>query len=248
MTFAPGVLGGISEVGPDAPGAPSAESGKRTKTLCLDGAVTFCARPLAWLSDFGLSPRAPWRPNVDAMTINHEIAHRRRGAWRALFVALGLTSLGAAACSSGSSTGTNSPTTVSGPTSTPSTSSNPSAPSTASPSSVTTTVGLASALDTAYQAESGALATYRNVVSTLGQVGPFPNNVSAEEQHVSALTAILSRYTITAPTAGAGQASPSTLTAACQLGVTTEQNIISMYNDQLPKLAFKPSARVLQPA
>lgn len=176
---------------------------------------------------------------MDVVTTNHEITHRGRGVWRALIVALGLAALGAAACSSGSSTGTNSPTSVSGPTSTPSPTSNPSA-TTTSPSSATTTAALASAFGRAYEAESGALATYRNVVSTLGDVGPFSNNVSAEQQHVSALTTISSRYAISPPAAGAGQPSPSTLTAACQLGVTIEQNIISTYNDELPNVSAYP--------
>jgi hypothetical protein len=96
---------------------------------------------------------------------------------------------------------------------------------------------LVASLGAAYQAESGVLATYRNVVTALGSIGPFPNNVSAEETHISALNTILTRYTLSVPTAGAGQASPSTLTAACQLGVTTEQAIISVYVAELPKVS-----------
>lgn len=88
-----------------------------------------------------------------------------------------------------------------------------------------------------YQSETGTLATYRNVVSALGSVGPFPNIVSAEEQHVSTVSALLGRYGIPVPGAGAAHSSPSTLTAACSLGVTLEQQIVALYGDQLPKVA-----------
>lgn len=168
------------------------------------------------------------------MTTNHELSIGRQKTWSAR-LALGLTSLIAAACGS-ASVGTTASTAGSTTSSSSSISSNapPSTPSTAAAPASTQ---LASALSTAYQAESGALATYRNVVTALGAIGPFPNNVSAEETHVSALNTILSRYTLSTPSAGVGQASPSTLTAACQLGVTTEQAIISMYVAELPKVS-----------
>lgn len=84
------------------------------------------------------------------------------------------------------------------------------------------------------------MATYRNVVTRLGAVGPFPNVVSSEEQHVSTVTALLSRHGIAVPAAGTGQASPATLSEACNLGVTLEQQIIAFYGDQLPKVSSYP--------
>lgn len=116
----------------------------------------------------------------------------------------------------------------------PSTSVSPSSTSTstASPSSPVTT-----ALTASYQAETGTLATYRNVVASLGSVGPFPNIVNAEQQHVATVTTLLSRYGVAVPAAATGQASPSTLSAACSLGAALEQQIIGMYADQLPKVS-----------
>ena len=115
--------------------------------------------------------------------------------------------------------------------STTSSSSGTSASTAIPPSTVTT------ALTASYKAETGTLATYRNVVATLGSVGPFPNIVNAEEQHVGTVTTLLNRYGVAMPAPGTGQASPSTLNAACSLGVTLEQQIISMYADQLPKVS-----------
>jgi len=84
------------------------------------------------------------------------------------------------------------------------------------------------------------LATYRNVVSALGSVGPFPNVVSAEEQHVSTITTLLNRYGVAVPAAASGQASPATLSAACNVGVSVEQQVIAFYGDQLPKVSAYP--------
>lgn len=93
------------------------------------------------------------------------------------------------------------------------------------------------ALTGAYQAETGMLATYRNVTSTLGSVGPFPNIVTAEEQQVSTVTTLMDRYGIPRPSPSAGEASPATLTAACGVGVNLEQQAIAFYTDQLPKIS-----------
>ena len=110
----------------------------------------------------------------------------------------------------------------------------------ASSASTATAAALTPALTTSYQAETTALATYRNVVARLGSVGPFPQVASAEEQHVSAVTTLLNSHGITVPAAATGQPSPATLTAACSLGVTIEQNVIAFYNSQLPQVAAYP--------
>lgn len=109
-----------------------------------------------------------------------------------------------------------------------------------SASDTTAASTLTLALNTAYQAETAALATYHNVVSALGQVGPFPNVIPSEQQHVSTITDMFSRYGITPPAAGVAQTSPATLTAACRLGVTTEQNVISMYTQQMANVTSYP--------
>lgn len=148
--------------------------------------------------------------------------------WRAaLILVAGLTTIGVACSSTSNNAGAPGGSSTSVTTPAPSTSS----PSTSSSATVT------SALTAAYQAETGTLATYRNVVASLGSVGPFPNIVNAEQQHVTTVTTLLNRYGVAVPAAGAGQASPSTLSAACTLGVNLEQQIISMYTDQLPNVS-----------
>lgn len=99
-----------------------------------------------------------------------------------------------------------------------------------------TTSGLATSLDTAYAAETGALATYQNVVKQLGNVLPFPNIITAEQQHVATVKALLTAHGLAVPGAAPGQSSPATLTAACSLGVSTEQNMISMYEQAAPQV------------
>lgn len=102
------------------------------------------------------------------------------------------------------------------------------------------TPALTSALTSAYRAETAALATYRNVIAALGSTAPFSNIEKAEQQHVSTLSALFARYGIAVPTAGTGQTSPSTRTAACQLGVTVEEQTISLYTTQLPNVSAYP--------
>lgn len=99
---------------------------------------------------------------------------------------------------------------------------------------------LSSALTSVYTSETGTLATYRRVVATLGSVGPFPNVISSEEQHVAAITALLNNHAVAVPPAAAGQPSPATFSAACALGVTSEQQIISLYTVQLPTVTAYP--------
>ena len=155
---------------------------------------------------------------------------RPHRAWFAP-LALAAVSAVAAACGSGSPT-TAAPPGSANPTSTTT--------SVAAPSSTATTT-LAAPLVEAYRAETGALATYRHVVTTLGPVGPFPNVVQAEEQHVSAVAALFTRYGLGVPTAAPGQASPSTRSAACTLGVSIEHQIVAMYDRLLPSVTSYPA-------
>ncbi len=108
--------------------------------------------------------------------------------------------------------------------------------STPSSTSVAPTSTLADALTTAYKTETGALATYQNVISTLGSVKPFANVVSSEQQHVATLTNLMAEYGVSLPQASAGQSSPSTLSLACDLGVSTEQHVIAMYDAAMEKV------------
>lgn len=163
---------------------------------------------------------------------------RYHRAWLAP-LALAAVSTVAAACGSGGSgtvpSGAGSPTTAAPPASADGTST-----SVAAPSSTATTT-LAAPLDEAYRAETGALATYRHVVTRLGPVGPFPNVVQAEEQHVSTVGALFTRYGLGVPTAATGQASPATRSAACTLGASIEREMVAMYDRLLPSVTSYPA-------
>jgi hypothetical protein len=177
------------------------------------------------------------------MTSDQRPTEPRRRSWTHLAALVGIAAVSAVAgCDSsrpGTGTGSTSTTapataqstSTSGPTTTPG--SVP--PSNSTPS--TTTSALTVALTGAYTAETRTLATYKNVIAALGSIGPFPKVITAEEQHVSAVTTLLDHYAIAVPAPAAGQASPDTLSAACNLGVTLEQQVISLYNDQLPKVS-----------
>jgi hypothetical protein len=170
---------------------------------------------------------------------SHDRPFRRSSRWGAGTAIIALATLVAACGSSNRNAGTPgssgtpttyvSSTTAGGVTTT-------SVPATTAPSS-TSRAALASALTSAYQAETGVLATYRNVLSKLGSVGPFPNIVAAEGQHVSTISTLLDHYAMTASAPSSGQASPPTLSAACSLGVTLEQQVIALYTDQIPKVS-----------
>lgn len=146
-----------------------------------------------------------------------------------------VVALGAAACSSTSSgSGTTSTARQgSGPTAT-------SAPgSTATPStSVPATSPVATAMTEALTAEHEAETTYANMVAALGSVVPFTTVRDAEAQHVVTLEALASRYGVTPPAGPfTGQASPTTRTAACQLGVTVETNLVALYDKLVPQVS-----------
>lgn len=176
-------------------------------------------------------------------TIDHRTTSRRKRRY-ALIGLIGIAALAGACGSSGSSGsgGNAARSTTSSPnrTSTSTSSKSGNTGSVTSSSVPAPSTSLSTALTSAYQAETAALATYRNVVSTLGSVLPFPNVITAEQQHVSTLTGLFAHYGLAVPTSGTGQTSPSTRTAACQLGVTVEQQIISLYDTQLPKVSAYP--------
>ncbi len=95
-------------------------------------------------------------------------------------------------------------------------------------------------LTTAYEAETGALSTYRAVVARLGEVGPFPNVVTSEQRHVATISQLFTTYGLTTPSPAAGVSSPSTLHAACELGVSTEEHLVTMYEQSMAKVASDP--------
>ena len=97
---------------------------------------------------------------------------------------------------------------------------------------------VATSLTTAITAEQQAKATYDNVIARFGPVRPFTTVRSAEVDHIDTLQGLAQRYGVTLP-AGPfnGAPSPATLTEACQLGVTTEQQIVSTYSQLITQVA-----------
>lgn len=99
-------------------------------------------------------------------------------------------------------------------------------------STVPATAPLATALTNALSQERYALATYKNVVVKLGAVRPFTNIIQSETQHVATLTALMSAHAIPVPASTTtGATAPATRTASCQLGVTIETGLITMYQN-----------------
>jgi len=143
--------------------------------------------------------------------------------------------LAGAACSGTTTTGTTG-TGGPGPTATAGTT-----PATATPSTVPGST-VASALTTALETEHQAKATYDNVVAALGDRGPFANVSAGEAKHIATLEYLAQKYSVPLPAGPfTGQPSPTTLTAACRLGVTVEQGVIATYDRLLPQVASEPS-------
>ncbi len=167
-----------------------------------------------------------------------------------LMLVSGATALLLGACGAGG--GATAPATGSAGTTAAQTSSNPAAAETNSSLSGTGTATAVSeqastALITLYAAETGALATYRGVVSRLGGIGPFPKILEAEKQHAATVAKLAAEHGVTLPAAATGEASPATLRLACRLGVTVEHGIVSSYEQNLPYLsAFPATFRALE--
>lgn len=122
----------------------------------------------------------------------------------------------------------------------PGTTTAPTASTTAPTASTTAPVSgaVATALGTAMTTEGQAKATYDNVIAQFGAVAPFSTVSSAEAQHMDTLQALAQRYGVTLPTGPfTGQPAPTTFTAACQLGVTTEQQVVSTYGQLLTQVS-----------
>jgi hypothetical protein len=97
-------------------------------------------------------------------------------------------------------------------------------------STVPATTSLNTALTNALTQERYALATYNNVIAKLGATNPFSNIIPSEVQHVATITALMTAHGVAVPpTPVTGAVAPATRVAACQLGVTVETAIISMY-------------------
>ena len=99
-------------------------------------------------------------------------------------------------------------------------------------STVPATASLATALNTALSQERYALTTYKNVIAKIGAVRPFNNIVTSETQHVATLTALMTAHGMAVPASTtSGAVAPATRTLSCQLGVTVETGLITMYQN-----------------
>jgi len=107
----------------------------------------------------------------------------------------------------------------------------------------TLTTSAKSALDKALDDEYKAYSTYDSIISKLGTTRPFSMIIGAEEQHISQLKAIYTKYGET-PISNKylGKiTSPATLTAACSAGVQAEIDNAKLYKEELlPQVVSYP--------
>ncbi len=77
--------------------------------------------------------------------------------------------------------------------------------------------------------------------STYPGRSPFANILLAERQHITALETAAANHSVDLSSAtGTAKATPTTFTAACQLGVQIEQDDIALYDTLLPKVTAYP--------
>jgi hypothetical protein len=179
-------------------------------------------------------------------------APSRSRRW-ALVAVAGLAALVPASCGGdqdqtggGSATTTTTAAGARGPGSGPTASSASS--SSSAPSSVVGDAALGQVLRNAVEEERRVRATYTNVLAALGQILPFTNVVESEGQHVAALEQVAANHGVDlSGIAPAGEPSPTSKRAACQLGVSLEQADIALYDGLLPQVTAYPDVtRVLQ--
>ena len=158
------------------------------------------------------------------------VTARRAVATVALVAAAGLF----ASCSSGSESGAGQKAGTGNSTGASTTTRAPGS-STADPASLTVV------LQRAVEEERHAEATYRNVITALGATRPFTNIANSEAQHVSALEQLAVDHQVdVSQIAPAGEPSPATKQAACQLGVDAEKADIALYDELLPQVTDRP--------
>ncbi|MEN8189753.1 MAG: DUF2202 domain-containing protein [Thermodesulfobacteriota bacterium] len=86
---------------------------------------------------------------------------------------------------------------------------------------------LTAAINDEYKARN----TYQAVIDTHGEVRPFVNIKRSEEQHIQMLVNLFNNYSIPVPGDNTGRpSSPSTVQAACQVGVQAEIDNASLYD------------------
>jgi hypothetical protein len=91
------------------------------------------------------------------------------------------------------------------------------------------------ALVEAINDEYKARATYRQVINKFGEIRPFIHIIDSEERHIQALIALFKKYRIAIPVDDweNNVEAPSSVTEACQIGVYSEIENRSMYEQLL---------------
>lgn len=90
---------------------------------------------------------------------------------------------------------------------------------------------LEKALVEAINDEYKARATYRLIINKFGEIRPFINIIESEERHIQALIPLFKKYKITIPVDDWEKKVdvPVSITEACQIGVHSEIENMSMY-------------------
>ena len=161
-------------------------------------------------------------------------------------IGIGIAAALLTGCGGGSGT-TSQPASSAGASTTPSVSGTTSSPAstvtspTATTSTVATSGSLRDALMQALDQERVARTTYQAIISRIGAIGPFPNIATSELQHISAVqqAATQHRITLSATNPAIGDV-PSSLPAACRVGVTIERDTQALYARLLPQVASYP--------
>ncbi len=100
---------------------------------------------------------------------------------------------------------------------------------------------LSTVLQRAVTEERHARATYQNVLDTLGPVAPFRSIVTAEGTHVAALETVAKTNGVKlAADTEPGTPSPTTIAAACAVGVSAEKADAQLYDELMPSVAGYP--------
>jgi hypothetical protein len=95
------------------------------------------------------------------------------------------------------------------------------------------------ALNQAILEEYGALNLYQSVIAQFGNISPFSWIITAEGQHISALTRQATKYGVTVPANPGLSNAPtfSTLSEACQAGVAAEIADAALYDKLRPVIS-----------
>ena len=103
---------------------------------------------------------------------------------------------------------------------------------------------LSAVLQRAVIEERHARATYQNVLDTLGPVTPFRSIVTSEGTHVAALETVARTHGVTlVADTEPGTPSPTTIAAACAMGVAAEQADAQLYDELLPSVGGYPDVQ-----